>query len=1054
MPVHPLPLNLHIPVPVNLLDEVRTAIRIERRGGLNAVQMRVDGVFPVPSTERLFHLVVQTDAPLRPRDLRIGARALRELTDGEGGAPWSGAVVEVSGNNLWVRAGSVDPCTGPARLLPFDFLAAPHQWLNAGASVAVLPEFERRLMAASGQASGVRIAASQPEGPWNTSWGVVWGPPGTGKTFQLGQQVARLLQDPGERVLVIAPTNQAADGAAHELGGHAAAAGVPLGCIKRVGTVNSGDFLGPRTAMLPAELHLHRELEDMERDHAGETDPELRALIQERVDGLRQRIPGFSEHSGRADVRCIVTTRFTAVRQLAHDGTIALLERGRPPFTTVVIDEAGLVGRALTAVASMLASRRVMLVGDPCQLSPIVQQARSMPTPVRRWLANSALEHLNPRDRPVHVHFLDQQRRMHPDIASGISALMYGGRLVSHDDVRARDWSRSGELRHLPRLTWYVVGHGDVVPKTEVTGEAAPGGSRVRRGTRRVLHALVQRHPELRTQKILFVTPYRGQARAARTWLDELGLRAEASTVHRQQGNEADVVIFDTVHASSLGWVDREWRRMVNVGVSRARHLCVLIASEDEMRQPWFAPLRRWLAPRVLRRRGEALQWSDAQTRWHAQTSLLAVQESTPEEVTPIVGDRLGDQLAARGALVSLLSAEQKRLVDLDLTDGGARLVRGVAGSGKTLVLVHWAVRLLLGARVPAVDIVFANAALEPMLRRMLHAAWRHRTEGRRPFPQDRVRLHHIRDLLLDELKAAGLPAPIGDARWDYESQAAAVLSAGVSAERFAALLVDEAQDLGHEPLRLLVSRVTSVDGKRLALVFFDNAQNVYGRRAPVWKDIGIDVRGARSTVMRESFRSTRAITECALDVLDRLRPLEQDADLRELMQLQPPLLSRGPSGWRAEFARADGEQPRIELFADRQQERQAIEDQLAAWVGEEGVSPADIRVLVPRTRLGEKLAQELNERLPFRVLWRTSQGFDDGAEAVVVTTPHSFKGYDAEIVVVSGATHFEKGGELWPAPLYVAMTRARTLLWVTGTLDGDPRLIEALTPPEPPAAA
>ena len=48
-----------------------------------------------------------------------------------------------------------------------------------------------------------------------------------------------------------------------------------------------------------------------------------------------------------------------------------MIERGQAPFTTVIIDEAGLISRAATAVLSLLASRRVILAGDPKQLAPI-----------------------------------------------------------------------------------------------------------------------------------------------------------------------------------------------------------------------------------------------------------------------------------------------------------------------------------------------------------------------------------------------------------------------------------------------------------------------------------------------------------------------------------------------------------------------------------------------------------------------------------------------------------------------------------------------------------
>ena len=56
------------------------------------------------------------------------------------------------------------------------------------------------------------------------------------------------------------------------------------------------------------------------------------------------------------------------------------------------------------------------------------------------------------------------------------------------------------------------------------------------------------------------------------------------------------------------------------------------------------------------------------------------------------------------------------------------------------------------------------------------------------------------------------------------------------------------------------------------------------------------------------------------------------------------------------------------------------------------------------------------------------------------MTTAHSFKGYEAEIIVVAAADSFcakpapALPAEPLPEVLYVAMTRARSMLWLSGT--------------------
>ena len=82
--------------------------------------------------------------------------------------------------------------------------------------------------------------------------------------------------------------------------------------------------------------------------------------------------------------------------------------------------------------------------------------------------------------------------------------------------------------------------------------------------------------------------------------------------------------------------------------------------------------------------------------------------------------------------------------------DGKPRLVRGVAGSGKTLVLGHW-LRKTLDRVTDKPDAkiwaVFANNALRQLLNETIESAWRE-DKGDQPFPWQRVEILHVSDLL------------------------------------------------------------------------------------------------------------------------------------------------------------------------------------------------------------------------------------------------------------------------------------------------------------------
>ena len=83
----------------------------------------------------------------------------------------------------------------------------------------------------------------------------------------------------------------------------------------------------------------------------------------------------------------------------------------------------------------------------------------------------------------------------------------------------------------------------------------------------------------------------------------------------------------------------------------------------------------------------------------------------------------------------------------------------------------------------------------------------------------------------------------------------------------FDAFFVDEGQDFEPEEYKLLLDllKPDPDTGEKGLIIFYDDAQNLYAKRRPNWKeDVGIDVgKGDRSRVMKECFRNTREIESC-----------------------------------------------------------------------------------------------------------------------------------------------------------------------------------------------
>lgn len=288
---------------------------------------------------------------------------------------------------------------------------------------------------------------------------------------------------------------------------------------------------------------------------------------------------------------------------------------------------------------------------------------------------------------------------------------------------------------------------------------------------------------------------------------------------------------------------------------------------------------------------------------------------------------------------------------------------------------------------------------------------------------------------------------------FDYEYDRAAEeflnrQDAGTLLPRCHALFIDEAQDMGPNTLRLLLSLVEQSDeedtNSRSAHIFFDNAQNIYGRKTPKWSDFGLDMRG-RSTIMRESFRSTNPITELAVNVLHRLSPAVDLHDHKELVSLG--LIERtdrnGQEWLRVRYNQVHGPKPFFQRFENRDAELTAIGNHLTHLIMKENVVPADICLIyngksVVRA-LEAKLAPKL-QQIGVELSVQTSRPFERQRNTLVVTTSHSYKGYDAEVVLIPCAEEYTtQDGQVLAANLYVAMTRARSVLGIYSVNRSDP---------------
>jgi len=251
-------------------------------------------------------------------------------------------------------------------------------------------------------------------------------------------------------------------------------------------------------------------------------------------------------------------------------------------FDLLIVDEA-----SQCALADVLPlayrAQRILVVGDPNQLTPVVTLDRSTLDGIARAVgatdrqmrdehvsagSDSAFTAYDARSGPAYL--LDEHYRCHPEIARFVNEQFYGGTLRVLTDVTEMEGLRGLSFVDVP-------GH---------TQRGKTGGAFNRVEAEAVI-AWVLEHPA-KPGTLGVVTPFTAQADLIRYRLHTaLGSAADDITVgtaHKFQGDQRDVVLFSTVLAAdALGgtvrWLETH-RNLVNVAASRARRALVVFGDQ------------------------------------------------------------------------------------------------------------------------------------------------------------------------------------------------------------------------------------------------------------------------------------------------------------------------------------------------------------------------------------------------------------------------------------------------------------------------------------------
>lgn len=399
--------------------------------------------------------------------------------------------------------------------------------------------------------------------------------------------------------------------------------------------------------------------------------------------------------------------------------------------------------------------------------------------------------------------------------------------------------------------------------------------------------------------------------------------------------------------------------------------------------------------------------------RWHLFPELrlgAPAPAPTPAEAPPEVPD-----------LLQVMDLQQEQ-VARTLGDGH-RVIHGVAGSGKTMILVHRA-RLLASEAEPArpVLVLCYNRALADRIEALIAP-----DEPLRARLQ--VRTFHGWCAELARRHRIAVPAaPEGQDDTDAPERLAQAVIAAADAGRVPlgghhAVLIDEAHDFEDGWLRLAAA-MTDPAARRL-LVLYDDAQSIYQRlrRRFSFTSVGIQARG-RTSVLRLNYRNTAEVLGLALRFArgllpERGRDREAGRDDEDDRVTGVAPSSSGRRGPRPVLIRARSEHEEAELLAAR------IADAVVA-----GTPLGEIAVLCRTRAQMAPIAEALARRgLPLQSMGSTGfQHFDWSQAGIRLVTLHSAKGLEFAHVHVAGLQRLPWRDETLEDAVrlvYVAMTRA-----------------------------
>ena len=367
-------------------------------------------------------------------------------------------------------------------------------------------------------------------------------------------------------------------------------------------------------------------------------------------------------------------------------------------------------------------------------------------------------------------------------------------------------------------------------------------------------------------------------------------------------------------------------------------------------------------------------------------------------------------------SIMNIMDVQQEQLAR-SMGDGH-RVVHGVAGSGKTLILGYRCLHLAAILNKPILVLCF-NITLAVKLRSFIDE------KG----INHKVQVYHFHDWCGSQLRTYHIDLLKGDGEiWErqVDSVIKAVEDGHIPRGQYGALLIDEGNDFEAEWLKL-VTQMVDPDTNSL-LLLYDDAQSIYKKKSGLsfsLSSVGIQAKG-RTTILRLNYRNTREILEFAYRFAKDYFSKSTNEDI--------PLVA-------PEAAGKSGQKPELYSFTNLTDEINHIIHYLQSRVPENRWS--NIAILYPSGYSGKAMYNALNKaNIP--CAWLASgqykKSYNPKDNKVTLLPIPSSKGLEFDTVIILDASFCHQYKERDEKnslsedirKLYVAMTRAQNHLMIS----------------------